>query len=54
MTFKEISFQDDLRFASRESDKTFLQGLLQSQSPIMKVWFGLMLLNLVLLLFIIH
>ena len=52
MTFREIVLQDTPGLPAVE--KNPLQSWLDSQSPIMKVWFVIMALNLAMFLFIIH
>lgn len=58
MTFKEMAFQDELKLASPmlnpETEKSLLQSMLENQSPIIKVWFIIMVLNLGMFLFLIH
>jgi len=58
MTFKEMTFQEDLKLASpmlnAEPEKSLFQSILENQSPIIKVWFVIMVLNLGMFLFIIH
>ncbi len=58
MTFRELAFQEDLKLASalRQDDEEFnpLQSMLENQSPVMKIWFVIMLLNLGLFLVVIH
>ena len=56
MTFKEMSLREDellspyLRRGSRE--KVGIQAFVENQSPIMKLWFAIMVLNFVMFLFI--
>ncbi len=57
MTFKEMALQEaslrKIPFQSLETeDRHLMSQLIQNQSPIMKLWFGLMLMNCVVLLFI--
>jgi hypothetical protein len=52
MTFREIALQEAPRLPARE--KPLLRSLLENQSPIMKIWFVIMLLNLAMFLFITH
>ena len=58
MSFRELAFQEDLKLSSalRQEDEEMnpLQSLLANQSPVMKVWFVIMLLNLGLFLVLIH
>jgi hypothetical protein len=58
MTFKEMAFQEELKLASpilnAEAEKSPLQSLLENQSPIIKVWFIIMVLNLGMFLLLIH
>jgi hypothetical protein len=58
MTFRELAFQEDLKLASSVFDsserKNPLKALIENQSPVMKVWFVIMLLNLGLFLVVIH
>lgn len=58
MTFRELAFQEDLKLASalrdEDGDKSPLKALMENQSPVMKVWFVIMLLNLGLFLVVIH
>jgi hypothetical protein len=58
MTFRELAFQEDLKLASTlfDSDERTspLKALLENQSPVMKIWFVIMLLNLGLFLVVIH
>lgn len=51
MTFREIALRDAANLSAPE--KNLLQTWLDSQSPIMKIWFVIMLLNLAMFLFII-
>ena len=50
MTFRELSFKDNLD-SFRGEDESFLQSMMANQSPIMKLWFGIMMLMVVLSLF---
>ncbi len=50
MTFREIAFQEDIKL---DREKSLLASMLENQSPIMKVWFAVMLANLVLFFFVI-
>jgi hypothetical protein len=58
MTFRDMTFQDDLAAASAQGavdvEKSFFQSLVDNQSPIIKIWFVMMVLNLGLFLFLIH
>lgn len=58
MTFRELAFQEDLKLTSALSDhdeeKSPLKALMDNQSPIMKMWFVIMLVNLGLFLALIH
>lgn len=58
MTYRELAFQEDLKLASpllhAEAEKSTIQSVLDNQSPVMKAWFVIMLLNLLLFLFLIH
>ncbi len=54
MPFREIAFKDELDLPGflQGDEESALQSMLRNVSPIMKLWFGVMLLNLVLCLFI--
>jgi hypothetical protein len=57
MTFKEMALQEaslrKIPFQSFETENnSLINQLIHNQSPIMKLWFGLMLMNCVVLLFI--
>lgn len=57
MTYREMCFGDDLNVQSQameQQEKSVFQSILSNQGPVMKFWFGIMLLNLVLFLFIIR
>lgn len=58
MTFRELAFQEDLKLASalrnNDEDQSPLKALLENQSPVMKIWFVIMLVNLLLFLALIH
>lgn len=58
MTFRELAFQEDLKLSSallnQDQDNNLLKALLENQSPVMKVWFLIMLINLALFLLVIH
>lgn len=58
MTFRELAFQEDLNLTSPllsgESDKGIVQEVLANQSPLMKGWFVIMMVNLLMFLFLIH
>ncbi len=58
MTFRELAFQEDLKLASNVLDsdehQNPLKALVENQSPVMKIWFVIMLLNLGLFLVVIH
>ncbi|WP_373531711.1 hypothetical protein [Vampirovibrio sp.] len=58
MTFRDLAFQEDLKLTSSVFDqderKSPFKALLDNQSPVMKVWFVIMLLNLGLFLVVIH
>jgi hypothetical protein len=58
MTFRELAFQEDLKLSSallnQDQDNNVLKALLENQSPVMKVWFLIMLINLGLFLVVVH
>jgi hypothetical protein len=62
MTFREITLGSASRqefsltpsLGLGEEDKPFFRSLMDNQSPIMKFWFIVMVLNLAMFLFIIH
>lgn len=55
MTFKELAMQDlTTPLAQTEVETSVVQAVLANQSPIMKVWFLLMMVNMVLFLFLIN
>lgn len=58
MTFRELAFQEDLKLSSallnQDQDKNVFKALLENQSPVMKVWFLIMLVNLGLFLVVVH
>jgi len=58
MTFRELAFQEDLKLSSSllngEADKGIVQEMLANQSPLMKGWFVIMMVNLLMFLFLIH
>ncbi len=58
MTFRELAFQEDLKLSSallnQDQDKNVFKALLENQSPVMKVWFLIMLINLGLFLVVVH
>ncbi|WP_303674251.1 hypothetical protein [Vampirovibrio chlorellavorus] len=58
MTFRELAFQEDLKLSSallnQDQDKNVFQALLENQSPVMKVWFFIMLINLGLFLVVVQ
>ncbi len=58
MTFRELAFQEDLNLSSallnQDQDKNVFKALLENQSPVMKVWFLIMLINLGLFLVVVH
>lgn len=58
MTFREMTFQDDQMLTSQalqaETDSNPFQAVMENQSPLMKLWFVVMLVNLGLFLFLIH
>jgi hypothetical protein len=58
MMFKDLTLRDDMNLASplrqAESEQTMVQALVVNQSPIMKVWFVMMVVNLALFLFLIR
>lgn len=58
MTFRELAFQEDLKLSSallnQDQDKNVFKALLENQSPVMKVWFLIMLINLGLFLVVVQ
>ncbi len=54
MTFKELALRDEMAFPAIEMEKGTFQDVLANQGPVISVWFGLMVLNLCLFLFVIH
>lgn len=56
MSFRELVFQDELTSSAHtgENEKHPLVAVLENQSPIMKFWFVLMVVNMVMFLFIIR
>jgi hypothetical protein len=58
MTFREMAFHEDLKLASPllngDAEQSIFQSLMANQSPIIKVWFVMMVLNLGLFLLLIH
>ncbi len=58
MTYRDLMAQDKLKLNSPllngESETSPLKDFMQNQSPIMKVWFVVMVLNLAMFLFLIH
>lgn len=58
MTYRELMAQDKMKLNSpllnAEGEESSLKDFLQNQSPIMKVWFVVMVVNLAMFLFLIH
>lgn len=58
MTFRELAFQEELKLSSPmlngETEKSAIQSMLDNQSPVMKGWFIIMAVNLLMFLFLIH
>ncbi len=58
MTYRELMAQDKLNLNSPllngEGELSPLKDFMQNQSPIMKVWFVVMTINMVMFLFLIH
>lgn len=58
MTFREMAFQEELKLASpllnADAEKSLFQSLMENQSPIIKIWFVIMVVNLGLFLVLIH
>lgn len=58
MTFRDLVFQEELQLVSpllnHEAEQSPLRGWLANQSPIIKAWFVLMILNLGLFLFLLR
>lgn len=54
MTFREMAFDEELRlpgFRNAEEEGA-VKSMMRNLSPIMKLWFGIMMINLVVFLFI--
>jgi hypothetical protein len=58
MTYRDLIAQDKMRLNSPlltgEEEQSALKDFMQNQSPIMKVWFVVMVVNLAMFLFLIH
>ena len=58
MTFRDLVFQEDVQLVSpllnAEAEQSPLRGWLANQSPIMKAWFVIMIVNLGLFLFLLR
>jgi hypothetical protein len=58
MTFKELALQDERTLAAplraQEAEATMLQAVMDNQSPVMKLWFAIMIVNLALFLLLLH
>jgi len=58
MTYRDLMAQDKMRLNSPllagEEEQGVLKDFMQNQSPIMKVWFVVMVVNLAMFLFLIH
>jgi hypothetical protein len=57
MTYREMTLSDELKLPSlkaMEAEKSVFHSVLANQSPVMKFWFVVMALNLVMFFFIIH
>jgi hypothetical protein len=50
MTFRELALREEaaiaVPFHHDEDDRNFIQNILFNQSPVMKLWFAIMLVNL--------
>lgn len=58
MTFRELAFQEDIKLSAavlaQDEDASPFKALLENQSPVMKAWFVIMVLNLGLFFALIH
>ena len=57
MTYREMTLSEELKMPTlkaAELEKSVIQSVLTNQSPVMKFWFIVMVMNLALFLFIIH
>ncbi|HEY9745518.1 MAG TPA: hypothetical protein V6C99_04815 [Oculatellaceae cyanobacterium] len=54
MTYREMAFGDELKMPAPKDERSALQVVLANQSPVIKFWFVIMALNLLMFLFIIH
>lgn len=57
MTFKDMAFQDNLKMMAvrnRYTEPSFIRSLMDNQSPVMKFWFAIMAINLLMFLFILN
>lgn len=57
MTYREMTFGDELKVSSLkalEAEKSILHSVLANQSPVMKFWFVVMIVNLAMFFFIVR